>query len=116
MAIPFTGTTEEDVASRESVPKGRAAHLFLCLDAERPLEPGSRHSLQGIDAVLVGRGDKRGVLRGSEGGERILRITLPDRWMSSSHARLSAVLGRWVVEDRGSRNGTLVNGADLDRA
>jgi transcriptional regulator with GAF, ATPase, and Fis domain len=35
--------------------------------------------------------------------------------MSSAHARLTNALARWVVEDRGSRNGTRVNGKPVER-
>jgi serine phosphatase RsbU (regulator of sigma subunit) len=38
-------------------------------------------------------------------------LTIPDRSLSRTHARLLQVDGQWMVEDLDSRNGTRVNGA-----
>jgi len=48
--------------------------------------------------------------RDEEEGATVMRITIPDLGVSSSHARLQKVLGRWIVEDAGSKNGTCVDG------
>jgi transcriptional regulator with PAS, ATPase and Fis domain len=80
------------------------------------LAPPARYSLADVDTVVIGRGGTRGALRNREGGVRQLVLRVPDRWMSSTHARLSKVFGRWMVEDAGSKNGTVLNGALEKRA
>jgi len=49
------------------------------------------------EAVIIGRSSDAGV-------------AVPDRSMSRRHARLFLEGGEWLVEDLGSRNGTLLNG------
>jgi serine phosphatase RsbU (regulator of sigma subunit) len=49
------------------------------------------------DDVVIGRSSDAG-------------IAVPDRSMSRRHARLFREAGEWLVEDLGSRNGTLLNG------
>src|SRR5207245_7263880 len=44
------------------------------------------------------------------------RIGIPDPRMSSTHARLQSVLGNWVVQDAGSKNGTWVDGRRVNSA
>jgi DNA-binding NtrC family response regulator len=39
------------------------------------------------------------------------RIPLHDPWLSRAHAKLVMTSRRWTIEDMGSRNGVLVNGA-----
>ncbi|MBI4771786.1 MAG: FHA domain-containing protein [Chloroflexi bacterium] len=41
-------------------------------------------------------------------------VCLPDQTVSSLHATLSLRGEHWVLEDAGSRNGTLLNGAPID--
>ena len=94
----------------------KAPHLFEVLDGAAPTRPLARHSLAGIDEVLLCRGD------GPTREGRTLRIGLPDRWMSTVHARLVREGACFRVEDSGSTNGTFINGepmrereiADLD--
>lgn len=42
-------------------------------------------------------------------------VVLPDLFVSSHHALLTWREGRWWLEDRGSRNGTTLNGEPLTR-
>jgi transcriptional regulator with GAF, ATPase, and Fis domain len=107
-----TGITLPHSDGRTRVPGAAAPqpHLFLALEADRPLAPSARYSLARLDALLLGRGGERALERTDEAGVRQLRLRFPDRWMSGSHAQLTKVLGRWVVEDAGSKNGTFVNG------
>jgi serine phosphatase RsbU (regulator of sigma subunit) len=49
------------------------------------------------DALIIGRSSDAAV-------------SVPDRSMSRRHARLYRTAGEWLVEDLGSRNGTLLNG------
>lgn len=89
----------------------RRPHLFLVLEGRRPLAPPLRLSLASIDEVVFGRGAERRVER--EGRRAVVRVD--DPWMSSTHARLTRVLRRWVLEDAGSKNGSAVNGEPVTR-
>ena len=93
---------------------GQCAQLFFLLDAERPLAPPARHLLD-VDLVRIGRGLERSASRGVVTGERALWLSIPDRWASTAHAQLRRALGHWVLEDLKSKNGTLVNGAPIER-
>lgn len=42
-------------------------------------------------------------------------ITIPDTYASAQHALLTWREGQWWLEDRNSRNGTLLNGASIDK-
>jgi DNA-binding NtrC family response regulator len=86
-------------------------HLFRVLAAHAPGEAPARHALVDLEQVELGRGDVTGHRRA---GER-LRVDLADAWASEAHARLTRSVGRWQVEDLGSKNGTLVNGAKVAR-
>ena len=91
-------------------PEARAVdHLYLALGAGAP--GGARWSLDGIDAVEIGRGAARAARRDG----RTLRVDAPDPWMSSVHLRLERARGHWVAVDAGSRNGFLVDGARQER-
>ena len=94
--------------------EGHCAQLFFLLDAERPLVPPARYLLD-VESVRFGRSSDRSARRGVAAGERVLWLAFPDRWASVAHAQLRRVLGRWVLEDLQSKNGTLVNGAPIDR-
>jgi len=41
-------------------------------------------------------------------------VAIDDPTVSSHHARLTFRSGQWILEDLGSRNGTRVNGMDLE--
>jgi DNA-binding NtrC family response regulator len=86
--------------------------LFVVFRGESPLAPSSRHLLADLDEVTVGRAESCGWERS---GPR-LALVLDDARASSRHARLERVVHQWVLEDLGSRNGTLVNGAPVRRA
>ncbi|WP_428266862.1 sigma 54-interacting transcriptional regulator [Haliangium sp.] len=101
-----TATPTDERQAPCSVP-----YLCLVLEAERPRAPSSGHLLTDVHEVRVGRGSARRVER--SGG--VLTISVPDRWMSAQHARISASFGRWILEDTGSRNGCFVAGARVGR-
>ncbi|WP_437504994.1 sigma 54-interacting transcriptional regulator [Sorangium sp. So ce1099] len=84
--------------------------LFLVLESHRPLAPPVRIALDDLDEVTIGRGAARKIEPARDAGVRRLDLRLDDPWLSSKHARVVRLLGRWVVEDSGSKNGTLVNG------
>ena len=85
--------------------------LFLVFQCDRPQMPGARFCLAGADEVTIGRASALTVGR----TDRALRIGLPDGRMSSQHLRLQLVLGTWVAEDLGSKNGTLLDGRRIAR-
>src|ERR1700738_1937043 len=93
--------------------KGEAGKpfLFLVFQCDRPQMPGARFCLGGADEVTIGRASALTVGR----TDRALRIGLPDGRMSSQHLRLQLVLGTWVAEDLGSKNGTLLDGRRIAR-
>ena len=102
--------------SRELTPpaSGGVPHLFLGLVCDRLSVPSIRICLRGVEEVSIGRGDlNRGGKRSA--GEARLALSIPDDRMSGDHARLRRVMGRWIVEDSRSRNGTLLNGRRIDR-
>jgi len=82
---------------------GGVPHLFEVLDCAAPCRKLARHPLIGADEVVFCRGD--GVTRDGA----LLRIGIPDRFISQSHARLCREGQRWRAVDSGSTNGTFVN-------
>jgi hypothetical protein len=89
----------------------RSAQLFLVLECNKPLALPARYLLRGLDEVAIGRGEARSA--GIEGATLALRVA--DRRISTSHARLRRVGEGWVIEDQGSKNGTLVDGKRVQR-
>jgi DNA-binding NtrC family response regulator len=108
-------TTLTLAESRAPSGDGLGPALFLVLEGERPTRGGARFELSGIELVSIGRGSERRAERRREGAERVLALSVPDPRMSSTHARLVQVLGRFVLEDAGSKNGTRVRGATVLR-
>jgi transcriptional regulator with GAF, ATPase, and Fis domain len=86
--------------------------LVLAIECSRPRALSARYDLGGVAAVVLGRGSERRAERtGTD-----LTIKVPDRWMSSRHARIEPSFGRWVLVDTESKNGTFVNGQPTKRA
>jgi transcriptional regulator of acetoin/glycerol metabolism len=90
-------------------------HLFLVLKAHQPLAPPARFSLAEVDELVIGRGPEGRAETTAAAGAGRLTVRTDDRRMSSTHARLGKLLRRWVLDDAGSKNGTLVNGAQATR-
>ena len=86
-------------------------HLVRVLAYERPLQQGSRHALDRIAEVAIGRADADHATRRG----RTLELGFADPRMSKQHARLAVVDQQWIIEDAGSRNGTLVDGERVER-
>jgi transcriptional regulator with AAA-type ATPase domain len=101
--------------SREDGPPQRP-HLFVVMQCTRLGDGPARFSLADVDEVEIGRGDTWQVERISKSLGHCLSIRVPDPTMSGKHARLLKALGRWMIEDAGSRNGTRVDGEAIDRA
>ncbi|MBA3394556.1 MAG: sigma 54-interacting transcriptional regulator [Deltaproteobacteria bacterium] len=79
----------------------------MCCD--RPFEAPERILLDDVDRVLVGRGAGEVVRTRGE-----LRIGVADERMSADHVRLVRQHRHFVIEDRGSKNGTVINGRRLE--
>jgi len=88
-------------------------HLIWLTECDEPLAPSSRHLLDELDVVNIGRGP-RSCRR--QVTERALELRAPDRRMSGEHARLVRRGAGWLLEDRGSKNGCIVNGQLTPRA
>jgi len=106
--LSTTLSPEDERPRRGALPT--RPHLYLAMECDRPLAASARYRLD-VEEVAIGRGGERTVELSTVGSARRLDVRVPDRWMSSAHARLSKVMNRWVVEDAGSKNGTLVNGS-----
>jgi transcriptional regulator with PAS, ATPase and Fis domain len=104
-----TLTNRDDRGRRDT--RQAEPHLIRLLDYERPRSPGSRHSLHGIEEVTVSRAEINNATRTG----RTLALGIADSRMSKQHARLALVDHQWVIEDLGSRNGTIIDGTKLDR-
>ncbi len=86
--------------------------LVLALECSRPGSLSTRHRLAGLSAVNLGRGSERKIERSAAE----LTIRVPDRWMSSRHARIEHSFGRWILVDAESKNGSTVDGLSTRRA
>ncbi len=71
-----------------------------------------RFRLSGLSGVSIGRGSQR--LAERKGSELVVRV--PDKWMSTRHAKIEASFGRWVLVDSESKNGSIVDGHTTRRA
>ena len=86
--------------------------LVLVLECGRPRAGSVRYRLSELTGVALGRGpDRRAEMTGNE-----LTVRVPDKWMSSRHARIEPSFGRWVLTDTESKNGTIVEGHTTKRA
>ena len=86
--------------------------LVLALECTRPRAGSVRYRLSDLTVVHLGRGPER---RAEKAGTE-LTIRVPDKWMSSKHARIEPSFGRWVLVDTESKNGTIVDGHSTKRA
>ncbi len=112
-----SGRTESDALARRvrRKPAGQP-QLIVALACDRPQRRPSRHLLDGVDQVSIGRGNAA-VTRASRRGLTVLELRLDDRLASTEHARLDRLAGgRWAIVDRGAKNGLYVNGERVPRA
>ena len=86
--------------------------LVLALECSRPRAGSVRYRLGDLAVVHLGRGPER---RAERAGTE-LTVRVPDKWMSSKHARIEPSFGRWVLVDTESKNGTIVDGHTTKRA
>ncbi|HWO24354.1 MAG TPA: sigma 54-interacting transcriptional regulator [Kofleriaceae bacterium] len=95
----------------------RAPCLIVALDGARPLDAPSRYWLNDADEVSIGRSDRTLSAEHQIYQARLrLRLRLPDALVSARHAAVRREGGAWAIEDQRSTNGTLVNGAAVERA
>ena len=87
--------------------------LFLILEGSRLDAGGMRVALAGASEVSIGRGAERVLERAGQAGGVTCALRVPDARMSNAHARIVRRDGGLVVEDAGSTNGTIVNGATI---
>src|SRR5260370_21238681 len=90
------------------VPPTGAAPIEVMFGPD-PLRIGRRHCLHGLNIVDIGRASAAGPLWHDRYDDQ-LSLAYPDPFLSAVHARLERAGGAWRIEDRGSRNGTFVNG------
>jgi transcriptional regulator with PAS, ATPase and Fis domain len=109
------GSTQSYTLPKNPHAGGPAPHLELCLECDRPLAGALRVSLADLDEVSLGRGTGRSHQLAAAKGRAALRVSVPDRWMSEVHGRLTRDGRAWQLEDAGSKNGTFVNGERVDR-
>jgi transcriptional regulator with AAA-type ATPase domain len=109
--VMSSDSSSNTITRRYDRPTGDAAvaglpRLVAAFECRRPLCPGLRLSLADVDEVLVGRGTERKWSRAN----RQLLVSIPDLEMSRLHVRLRRGSAGWVLDDVGSKNGTLVDG------
>jgi DNA-binding NtrC family response regulator len=115
MRRPDTETVTEVRSSGDVGAAPLRQHLFVVLSCDALLDGGSRHSLDSVDEVTIGRGDLRAVRRTVVEGVRRLALKLPGRSLSATHARLRRSGASWLLEDCHSKNGSFVQGERTER-
>ncbi len=93
--------------------KPASAYLVLAVQCDQPLAAAQRFALHDLDEVFVGRGVLGGQVESLQEpveSRRRLTLRLPDALVSREHARLVRAGDRWILEDKNSKNGVLVNG------
>jgi transcriptional regulator with AAA-type ATPase domain len=108
------GTTlsfHEDAKAGRTGPQPEPV-LVLALECGRPRAGSVRYRLSGLTSISIGRGAER---RAERAGTD-LTVRVPDKWMSSHHAKIEPSFGRWVLVDTESKNGSIVDGHTTKRA
>jgi ActR/RegA family two-component response regulator len=115
--VDFGATLSVDQQTRAQRSAGATEPmLVLALECSRPQALSARYRISRANAVVIGRGEsRRGELVPAEDGVEI-SIRVPDRWMSSRHARIEPSFGRWILVDTESKNGSVVDGHSTRRS
>ena len=108
MADTDVKTFEDSGGAYSGEPNRLISQLFLVLECDRPSAGGVRYALDGVRSIEFGRANERSA-RFDE-AEKTLFVAVPGRSMSGTHARIGVRDGAFVLEDRGSTNGSFVNG------
>jgi DNA-binding winged helix-turn-helix (wHTH) protein len=90
-------------------------HLFVVLHCDQPEIGSSRHSLEGLDEVLIVRGETRRVRRDQVESAARLTLALPGHAVSREHASIVRIRESWFAVDNHAKNGTFVNGERIKR-
>jgi hypothetical protein len=90
-------------------------YLFRVLQYDRPTAAASRHALGDLHEVTFGRAATDDATRSTSAGLRCLALGACDGHLSSRHARLVREVDQWVLEDCRSKNGSFVNGWQVER-
>ncbi len=106
--IPMEGPTATNPVGQARAATTEPA-LFLSLIAWKPTAPPARWRLGHVDFLEIGRGPTLTSTR----RDTAVTVRVPDTFMSKAHARLLRDGDRWVLEDGGSKNGSLVNGQSV---
>ena len=85
--------------------------LVLAMSCQRPLTPGQRVSLRGVEELRLARGRRRVDRAG-----RRATLFIEDEQMSRCHAVVRKVAAGWELVDAGSKNGMALNGERCVRA
>ena len=98
--VIFLWRDVRNAGEREAPPSTpeRAAHLLI-VEAIDGIEPGAIYSLK--THTSIGRASSNS-------------IELPDTYCSAEHALVVWRNNQWWLEDRDSRNGTLLNGQTIE--
>jgi hypothetical protein len=104
-------TASTGPSASATAPLRAGPQLFIVADCDRPHAPSSRHSLEGLYLVGLGRADARGAER--QDGRLALKLT--DARVSTKHAHLVHDGDAWWLEDLDSKNGTFLGGKRVTR-
>ncbi len=115
MSEPSRPTRSVRVESTGDRKLDKRAYAVLSLECNRPLAGSLGLPLQTVNTVALGRGSERARHIETVGNRRRLTVTVPDEWMSATHAIMQLSFGRWIIEDAGSKNGVSVNGLRVKR-
>jgi DNA-binding NtrC family response regulator len=96
-----------EVSAAAASPAREGACLTVSFQAKKPLALPVRHLLPEKGQVVVGR-----AANSSDEGERNIRID--DDFVSTVHFSLEKSYNRWVLQNHSRKNGTFVDGAEVD--
>ena len=109
-----TRTSSPGTPSRPDAPdRAVRASWLLVMECDRLEAGGCFHSLDDVDELRIGRGVTRRFWTSESSGKRVLYMEVPDARMSTRHACVLRRPGGWMLEDRGSTNGSRRNGTGV---
>jgi DNA-binding NtrC family response regulator len=111
-----TQTAQTSRSDSEPARLEREWFLIRALACDAPTSGSARHALRDVDVIEVERGAEARHARQVEAGVRRLRLQLPDRKLSASHARFTRTPSGWILEDLESTNGSYVDGTKITQA
>jgi transcriptional regulator with AAA-type ATPase domain len=106
-------TITESPSSDRALEATPRPQLFVQLGPDLARCAPSRHQLEGVDEVRLGRGRGRSATRSREAGRVVLTLELEDGLASSRHAVLRREGRAWQISDLASKNGTVVDGVSV---